>query len=420
MTILLWRGRVDAAVSAMAEGSRRPSSAWLAFWYPDLGARPAGPVEVVTGREGLRVLTAFLGEHDEHAATERAEQVLRRCPMGEGALASLSSALTTLVYAGRADLAARWCVPLLEQTTAHCDPAWLGMFAAIQAEIHLRRGAPEEAETCARAALSHLPMREWGVALALPLAGMVAAKLALGKPEEAARYLAVPVPEATFQTPAGLHYRAARGEYALATGSPEAALADFTACGETMARWGMDLPGIVAWRLGAARACLELGRDERARALAGEHLALLPPGPSRARGVALTLLASATSVYARQGLLEEAVDVLQAAHEQQELARALKALAALSSELGQHHRARLFERRAQTIERPGEEADSDACSLLTDAERRVAALAAQGYTNRRISEKLYLSVSTVEQHLTHVYRKLGISRRLDLPAHLPW
>jgi DNA-binding CsgD family transcriptional regulator len=54
---------------------------------------------------------------------------------------------------------------------------------------------------------------------------------------------------------------------------------------------------------------------------------------------------------------------------------------------------------------------------LSDAERRVAALAAQGQTNREISRRLFITVSTVEQHLTRVYRKLGVARRLDLP---PW
>ncbi|MEU8190538.1 helix-turn-helix domain-containing protein, partial [Micromonospora carbonacea] len=55
---------------------------------------------------------------------------------------------------------------------------------------------------------------------------------------------------------------------------------------------------------------------------------------------------------------------------------------------------------------------------LSEAERRVAALAAQGHTNRQISSKLFITVSTVEQHLTRVYRKLDVKRRTDLPARL--
>ncbi|MET7656616.1 helix-turn-helix transcriptional regulator [Streptomyces sp. NPDC005486] len=41
-----------------------------------------------------------------------------------------------------------------------------------------------------------------------------------------------------------------------------------------------------------------------------------------------------------------------------------------------------------------------------------------GYTNREIAAKLYVTPSTVEQHLTRVYRKLKIQRRQDLPSFL--
>ncbi|MEU4243745.1 helix-turn-helix transcriptional regulator [Actinoplanes sp. NPDC026619] len=51
---------------------------------------------------------------------------------------------------------------------------------------------------------------------------------------------------------------------------------------------------------------------------------------------------------------------------------------------------------------------------LSRAEGKVARLASQGYTNREISGMLYITRSTVEQHLTRVYRKLGIDRRDEL------
>jgi DNA-binding CsgD family transcriptional regulator len=61
--------------------------------------------------------------------------------------------------------------------------------------------------------------------------------------------------------------------------------------------------------------------------------------------------------------------------------------------------------------------DSEA-SLLSDAENRVALLAARGFSNRDISQQLFITVSTVEQHLTRVYRKLGVSSRRALPTRL--
>jgi DNA-binding CsgD family transcriptional regulator len=57
-------------------------------------------------------------------------------------------------------------------------------------------------------------------------------------------------------------------------------------------------------------------------------------------------------------------------------------------------------------------------ALLSDAERKVAELAAHGHTNREIGRRLYITVSTVEQHLTRVYRKLNVSKRTDLPTRL--
>jgi len=51
---------------------------------------------------------------------------------------------------------------------------------------------------------------------------------------------------------------------------------------------------------------------------------------------------------------------------------------------------------------------------LTEAEQRVARLAAAGRTNREIADTLYTSVRTVEGHLSHIYRKLGIRSRTEL------
>ncbi|MYS24414.1 AAA family ATPase [Streptomyces sp. SID4948] len=51
---------------------------------------------------------------------------------------------------------------------------------------------------------------------------------------------------------------------------------------------------------------------------------------------------------------------------------------------------------------------------LSRAEQRVAELAARGMSNRQIGRKLFITVSTVEQHLTRIYRKLNVNRRDEL------
>ena len=51
---------------------------------------------------------------------------------------------------------------------------------------------------------------------------------------------------------------------------------------------------------------------------------------------------------------------------------------------------------------------------LTPAERRVAALVAEGRTNREVAAALVLGERTVETHLTHIYAKLGVRSRTEL------
>ena len=63
-------------------------------------------------------------------------------------------------------------------------------------------------------------------------------------------------------------------------------------------------------------------------------------------------------------------------------------------------------------------AASDAGPGLTAAERRVADLVASGATNREAASRLFVSVRTVELHLTNVYRKLGIRSRTELAARV--
>jgi DNA-binding CsgD family transcriptional regulator len=51
---------------------------------------------------------------------------------------------------------------------------------------------------------------------------------------------------------------------------------------------------------------------------------------------------------------------------------------------------------------------------LTAAERRVAALVAEGRTNREVAAALFLGERTVETHLSHAYAKLGVRSRAEL------
>jgi DNA-binding CsgD family transcriptional regulator len=55
---------------------------------------------------------------------------------------------------------------------------------------------------------------------------------------------------------------------------------------------------------------------------------------------------------------------------------------------------------------------------LTPSETQVARLVADGRSNSEVAAVLVISRRTVENHLGHIYRKLGVSTRADLPAAL--
>jgi DNA-binding CsgD family transcriptional regulator len=100
-------------------------------------------------------------------------------------------------------------------------------------------------------------------------------------------------------------------------------------------------------------------------------------------------------------LLDEAIGTYRGAGARRDAARALARL-----------RERGVRRRGATLAgRP-----SVGWAALTETERRVAALAAQGLTNSEIGRRLFISRRTVDTHVSHVLSKLGISSRVELAA----
>ncbi|MCF6524118.1 response regulator transcription factor [Streptomyces sp. JJ36] len=54
---------------------------------------------------------------------------------------------------------------------------------------------------------------------------------------------------------------------------------------------------------------------------------------------------------------------------------------------------------------------------LTEAELRVARLVALGLSNRAVAAELVLSRHTVDSHLRHIFRKLGVNSRVQVARH---
>lgn len=470
---LLWNGQLDDAAAAIRQVGESMSSTpdprvdtelravhlMLAATCPDVldtlkqtprpaaGTGPSGaPVAETPPLRVFGALRAALRQDPVESSAAEAEQVLRTTRLSDMTVHQIRAALLALVYADRLGQATSWCDRFLAEAEERVAPGWLLTFNAVRGEIALRRGHLVQAVELTERALEQLPAHGWGVGIGMPLSILVAARTAMGHHDVAAELLETPVPESMFHTRYGMHYLYARGLHQLATGRHHAALTDFLTCGERMAAWEMDSASLVPWRLGAAETWLAL--DERANAadLAREQLARCGPGQAQARGGALRILAATRPPTERPELLGRALAASQTGGDSYETARTLADLGQAHKQLGDVTKGRLLTRRAWRMaeacgaeelcrtlqpapvrapapEAPAEgqgtvPADNAAVASLTSAERRVASLAVYGYTNREIAAKLFITVSTVEQHLTRVYRKINISHRQDLPVSL--
>jgi two-component system response regulator DevR len=66
--------------------------------------------------------------------------------------------------------------------------------------------------------------------------------------------------------------------------------------------------------------------------------------------------------------------------------------------------------------RTGDPSPADPLAALTDQERRVLALIAEGLTNREIGGRLFLAEKTVKNYVSSLLAKLGLARRAQAAA----
>jgi DNA-binding CsgD family transcriptional regulator len=454
---LLWHGKFDAAKDVLIRlGSSqepldpetvtelRATRPWMRCSYTpfleylppdpdDDGHRTPAATEEKRRVDAAATLDRVLTSGPSAQVVAEAERILRGTRLEGMGMDAVESALLALTYAEHPHLAAPWCDKLIEEAVSRQAPSRQARLAAIRSEISIRQGDMGEAERRARQSLELMPLGSWGVAVGAVLASLLTALTAMGRTDEASRTLSLPVPETMLQSRFGLHYVRARGRCNLASGDFQGALADFEACGDLMARWELDVPGLIDWRNDASEALLGMGEHERARTLAEDQLGRCRQRTSpRPYGRALRLLGATQKPRQRPVLLRQAADVLQTSGDRYELTLALADLAAEYRSLGQLQRARavgrqawimasecgaqpLCERLAADSGRVETQPDRPV-AVLSHAERRVADLVALGYANREIAKQLFITQSTVEQHLTHAYRKLGISGRAELAS----
>ncbi|MEJ2884870.1 AAA family ATPase [Actinomycetospora aeridis] len=229
---------------------------------------------------------------------------------------------------------------------------------------------------------------------------------------------------------------AARGRLHLARGRPEEAAAAFRACGERLEHRGIHHPGLLPWRAGLAAALHGLGRPDEALE-AADAAARTARRFAAPRALAIALRTRGLVAGAVEPL-REAVTLLGPTPARLELARTHVELGALLRRTNQRVAARaelaigqdlatrcgalgLVEQARDELHAAGARPRRVAVTgvaALTAGERRVAELAADGLTNREVAQALFVTTKTVETHLGHVYRKLGVTGRDELAEQL--
>jgi DNA-binding CsgD family transcriptional regulator len=230
-------------------------------------------------------------------------------------------------------------------------------------------------------------------------------------------------------------FRLSRGRLRVETGSPKRGVEELLGVGETVRLVPFDNPSSVPSRRWAAEGLRLLNRDDEARALADEELALARRwGDPYAIGASLRVLGLVEGGEVGIRRLQEAVEVLAGSEARLEHVRALIDLGGALRRANRRAEARellregvdlarkvgafgLAKRANEEIAATGarpRKVHQTGLDALTASERRVAQLAADGMSNKEVAQTLFVTIKTVEVHLSNAYRKLEINSRVQL------
>jgi DNA-binding CsgD family transcriptional regulator len=234
-------------------------------------------------------------------------------------------------------------------------------------------------------------------------------------------------------------YQLARGRLRVETGSVEQGIGDLRRAGEVAQLVRADNPAFRPWRRWSAEGLRRLGEVDAAKALIQEELELANRwGASHTIGPALRQQGLVIGGDEGLHLLHEAVTTLARSGAPVEHAHALIDLGAALRRSNSRTQARASLREGARIaeesgalglaERANQELAATGArprkllqtgiDALTASERRVANLAAEGLSNKEIAQQLFVTVKTVEVHLSNVFRKLMIDSRGQVAAAL--
>jgi DNA-binding CsgD family transcriptional regulator len=409
----------------LADGDPHDRSEVGGYGMPPLPERPAGPAQAAVAA----VLLARRGRRPA-LVRELARAALAQ-PMDEvGSLTVRAAAIRALALTGDLAEADAHGVDVLAQARRRGFRAPVARALVDRAERHLAAGRPADAVADLAEAHELVPPRHWHPMLrARVVATEAMAHLEADRVDLARRALdRADAKPGTGLGSAFLLY--AMGAVLLGEDRPEPALAPLRECGRRLSARGWANPELLPWRSAAAK-CLVAGGDrDGARLLLGEELAAAnawgtPAAVGGAHLAAVLTLGQGDPDSA--GHLARAVALLRGSGSHLRYATALVEsvaagvagdyLAEANTLAARYRWQRVRTRLHELTGRPvaGEASRSHG---LSEAQRRVAKLAAAGASNAGIAAKLAVTRRTVELHLTNVYRKLGIVGRRQLAEAL--
>jgi DNA-binding CsgD family transcriptional regulator len=356
------------------------------------------------------------------------------------ALAGLAPqiALSTLTLTDRGDLVEGLFEPLIAASKRRGALAGIAGDYGTRAICRLLDGELKDAQADADTALRISLQLGFVGALSFWLGTAVRTLLARGDFARAGELLDAGERELVSGFP-GAFLLCSRGDLRLATGRHAEARHDFLAAAERVSWIPYANPELLGWRTGLACCEAALGNREEALRYAAEAVrAARKAGGQRGLGVALRVQGTVVGGADGIEILREAVGILAGTRARLQHAQALADLGAALRRANKRKEAREplrealdiahrcgaipLEKRARTElaasgARPRKSVLSGVESL-TPSELRVARMAADGMTSREIAQALTVTEKTVETHLRHVFQKLDVGRRTELPGAL--
>ncbi|MFJ5677436.1 AAA family ATPase [Streptomyces sp. NPDC093097] len=383
-------------------------------------------------------LTAMAGR-DAESAVDQARRALRAPGVEREPWSLLSTSFALCLADEITD--AQYALDLLLQYGQDNAAVWTYVLAlSTRALVHHGVGAYPDALADARTAMEIIGGERWGDRSVLPRVALARALVDHGEPDRAERVLDGITRDGLERFAIEYHwYLVARAHARWARRDHEGALAFFLACGRSLEEARISNPAFVPWAAEAAVLLAVLGRHGQAREFAASGLESAERwGTASSLGTARMAQGFALPGSAGIEHLTEAVALLADSPARGLEARAELLLGTAHLQADDQRAAREHLRAAGDLaQRCGAVAIGDAArkllvsaggrlrrktasplDMLTGMERTVADLARNGASNRAIAESLFVTVRTIETHLTSAYRKLGVTGRTELSAVL--